>query len=191
MVSDRNEPHKGARRAWSWLLQVHGCPTSFCKDRLRFQGQAGGTGRAQCQVLIFGHNFVSTLKSKSWRHQKNCYGQVGTGWHVLSADTTWRMRQGWHQDERSTPQWRTVQLFQSKLLFRNFFISFFNSISIFSLDMSICLIFQVCWLPHTNSPKLNGQALGSIFKGKFDPKLGSAGESEWIKSHKLIGLGNA
>ena len=99
----------------------------------------------------------------------NCYGQVGTGWHVLSADTTWRMRQGWHQDERSTPQWRTVQLFQSKLLFHNLSISFFNGISVFILAMSIYLIFQVCWLPHTNSPKLNGQALGSIFKGKFDP----------------------
>ena len=29
--------------------------------------------------------------------------------------------------------------------------------------------FQVCWLPHTNSPKPDGQALGSIFKGVLDP----------------------
>ena len=42
---------QGTRRAWCWLLQVHGCPTSLCPHRLRVQGQAGGVGRAQCQVL--------------------------------------------------------------------------------------------------------------------------------------------
>ena len=39
--------------------------------------------------------------------------EVGTGWHVSSPDTTWKMRQGWTQDEHSTPLWRTAQLFQS------------------------------------------------------------------------------
>ena len=59
------------------------------------------------------------LASKIWGKgapQQCGNTEVGTGWHIPSPDTTWKMRQGWTQDEHSTPLWRTAQPFQSNFL---------------------------------------------------------------------------
>ena len=127
------------------------------------------------------------LASKIWGKgapQQCGNTEVGTGWHIPSPDTTWKMRQGWTQDEHSTPLWRTVQPFQSNFLL----LVFYNSsitLLVYLKSMSICLLFQVCWIPDKNSSKLDGQALGSVFKGKFDQKQRHS--KAWERRKKFFG----
>ena len=64
--------------------------------------------------------------------------------HISSTGTTWRMHQGWHRDEHSTPLWQTARLFQSK-----HFIFPQNLLSLFLYKSIICFSRFVDYLIRT------------------------------------------